>query len=341
MEIPGATELRPATVASVSPTWRPLSTSDVGAWADLIGASSAADGTDTHYSEAELAEMLADDLLDPEHGTVALFEGNLLVAAGVAWPGAAPVDVHEVRVHATVHPLHRGRGIGRELLDRLLRCARWLHQNRRLGLPLEVYSSVPDGNIRHEALVRRFGFQPARWFCVMRRELADLPEPTPAPDGLRLVPYRDELDDAVRLAFNESFADHWGETEQTPQSWKDSFTGSRAFLPALSFLLIDEQTGDGSDDVAAFTLNRFHEGHAAATGVREIHIGDLGTRRPWRGRGAASALLTHTMAAASAEGYQRVSLAVDADNPSGALGLYQRYGFAITDRWTTYVLRAG
>ncbi len=79
------------------------------------------------------------------------------------------------------------------------------------------------------------------------------------------------------------------------------------------------------------------EAETAVTGVRDAYIGQVGTRRPYRGRGAANALLLRMLAAAAEEGYRTASLGVDADNPTGALGLYERLGFKVTRRATAYV----
>ena len=37
-------------------------------------------------------------------------------------------------------------------------------------------------------------------------------------------------------------------------------------------------------------------------------------------------------------GYQRAGLGVEADNPTGALGLYESLGFSVHSKWVTYRL---
>ena len=48
----------------------------------------------------------------------------------------------------------------------------------------------------------------------------------------------------------------------------------------------------------------------------------MGTLREHRGRGLASALLRHVLLEYRAAGYDEASLAVDSENPTGALGIY-------------------
>ena len=94
-----------------------------------------------------------------------------------------------------------------------------------------------------------------------------------------------------------------------------------AFRPDLSFAILDGQ------EVAAFSMNRFDTSQAERTGFKAGWIGSLGTRRAWRQRGLASALLAASMRAFRAAGLEYAGLGVDTQNPTGALGLYEGLGF--------------
>jgi ribosomal protein S18 acetylase RimI-like enzyme len=49
-------------------------------------------------------------------------------------------------------------------------------------------------------------------------------------------------------------------------------------------------------------------------------------------RGLARALIARSLHLLAAEGLDTAALGVDADNPSGALGLYESFGFAVAER---------
>jgi ribosomal protein S18 acetylase RimI-like enzyme len=98
--------------------------------------------------------------------------------------------------------------------------------------------------------------------------------------------------------------------------------GYSAFRPDLSFAILD------GDEVAAYSINRFDPAAAERTGYRAGWIGSLGTRRPWRQRGLASALLLQSMRAFQSAGLDYAGLGVDAANPTGAVALYESLGFA-------------
>ena len=86
------------------------------------------------------------------------------------------------------------------------------------------------------------------------------------------------------------------------------------------------------EHVAGFSVNYCSEADWAAGGVRDAWIGQLGVRRPWRGRGLATALLVRGMAAFRSAGMDAASLGVDTENPTGAVGLYERVGFTVNRR---------
>ncbi len=311
--------------------WRALTTDDVAAWAELLAAAEAVDVTGEHYDADDLIEELADPLLDAAHDTVGAFDDNgVMVAYGLVRSVSKIRDHDQYDAEGCVHPDHRRRGLGRAVVERVTERAAQLHRQRHPELEGRVYLRVHDGNTHAVALARQAGMEPVRYWYDMARDLTDLPEPAPLADGLLVVGYDPELDDAVRLARNEAFADHWGSVERTMSDWRQWFTGSRSFRPAISLLALD------GDEVAGFLLSYEYEADIAASGVSQTWIGQIGTRRAWRGRGVASALLTRALAAYAAAGYQRTALGVDTGNPTGALGLYERAGFAPTERWTSF-----
>ena len=64
----------------------------------------------------------------------------------------------------------------------------------------------------------------------------------------------------------------------------------------------------------------------------------MGTRRSYRRRGLARMALAMVLTQAAQVGYERAALEVDADNPTGALGLYQSLGFSVHSKSVMYHL---
>ncbi|TDP97319.1 GNAT family N-acetyltransferase [Labedaea rhizosphaerae] len=309
--------------------WRPLTEADAKEWVRLVQAAEAVDRTGEHADADDFAELAHSARMDLATGSVGVFRGDELVAGGVAWiePGAR--GPHRVSLDGVVHPDARRAGLGHRLLTELERLGHARHAATVPGLPLVLTVLCHDGNPGKAVMLAAAGYAPQRWFFDMRRELTDEPAAVPVPDGVRLVPYPVD-DEPVRVAFNEFFAEHWGHADATAAAWHHT-THGHAARPDLSFLLHDQ-----AGEIAAFVISHYFPADHEQSGVKELWIPHVGTRKSLRGKGLATALLVHAMRAARAAGFERAALSVDADNATGALGVYERVGFGVTSRWTSY-----
>jgi mycothiol synthase len=303
---------------------RPIGKDDCPAWAALLAAIEPVDDTGENYSVEDLHEELDDPNVDPARDTLGLWQGDTMIGYAVVRGTSEPVDgSYRVSFEGTVHPDQRRRGHGRPLLDWSLARAAEVHRERFPGSAGVASTSSNSVNVGEQAMLQAAGFERSRWFFGMERPVAD-PPPVRIPDGLRVITFDPEYDERTRLANVEAFADHWGTAPSTPESWAHWATGQRAFRPKLSFLMLDETA---ENPVAGYVLSYEYESDAEATGVREAYVGSIGTRRAWRGRGVASALLSQAITAFEADGFDRTTLDVDADSPTGALRLYTALGY--------------
>jgi mycothiol synthase len=79
-------------------------------------------------------------------------------------------------------------------------------------------------------------------------------------------------------------------------------------------------------------LNGINAEENEQLGLKRGWLDSVFTRRPWRGRGLARALIGRSIHLLAERGMDTAALGVDADNPSGALGLYRSCGFDVVDR---------
>jgi len=84
--------------------------------------------------------------------------------------------------------------------------------------------------------------------------------------------------------------------------------------------------------VAGYQLASHDPDSATSRGYSEGYTDLLGVRREYRGRGIAQALLADAMRRFAAAGMDRASLDVDSENPTGALALYEKMGYAAVNR---------
>jgi mycothiol synthase len=311
--------------------WRPLVMADVPALTVLLAEIEEADRYGWHFDADFLARWLADPLIDLDRGTTAAFDAGRMVAAGVLAARSEAAPVHAIRYEGGVHPAYRDRGLGTALLDWAVRNAAPLHADHFPGQPLEVHSGFLVSDRAAAALFTQHGFRPARYFRKMTRGLErdGLPA-VGVPEGFEIVPYRADLDEPMRVAKNEAFKDHWDITPTPPGAWRSQFTGPQ-FRPDLSPLALDDETGE----IVGLIVTHLNAAGDGAGGP-DAHLNNVGTLRQARGRGVASALLATMLNAAAEHGFATASLDVDTENSTGALGVYERSGFAVVDTWVRY-----
>ncbi|MFC5720880.1 GNAT family N-acetyltransferase [Streptomyces gamaensis] len=312
--------------------FRPLTEADIPALAGLRAAVERADRTGMHCDAADVREQITDPKLDLTRNAVAAWHDGHLAAYATVYEPEPVRGVLRFETAGAVHPAWRRRGLGTELIRWMRDRARAMHTEHAADVPGELLLAGVAGDTGLAALAERTGFAPCRYWFSMSRDLRTepLPHATP-PDGLRLTPFAWEDDEAVRLAHNEAFADHWDFTGADRADWRAWGTGARSFRPELSAVL-----SDAVGRVAAYLLADEYAADTAATGHRSCTVGFLGTLPAHRGRGAARALLSHTLRAARRQGCERAELVVDSANPTGALGLYERLGFATDRMFVTY-----
>ena len=80
------------------------------------------------------------------------------------------------------------------------------------------------------------------------------------------------------------------------------------------------------DEIAGAVLNVIYEEENEILGLRRGWLDSVFTRRAWRRRGLARALIVRSLHLLHERGMDRAALGVDADNPSGALACTNRRG---------------
>lgn len=310
--------------------WRPLTREDARQLADLIAIIEETDASPFRTSYEETVELFEGDWKNFETDTiVAVNAKGEFLAYGLLHIYPGDDTLTRVFLDGGVHPTARDVGIGQSLVDWLTARGQQMLREADTRLPARIAAYVQDNAPHNWTLFEKAGYEARRFYKTLRRDLSKPIEPISIGSHLKVVGYDLALDEAVRLAHNDAFRDHWGSQPRTPEAWVQ---GRSMFKPEWSFIVLDEtaQTVEGHPMVAGYIHVGKYEHDWEVAGYSSGYIELLGVRRDYRGQKIALALITEVMRILHENGIEYAELDVDSENPSGAFGIYTNLGFEVT-----------
>ena len=294
----------------------------------VVNAASAADRVEEIWTAEALVAWLghASEQFDPARDVVvAELDGRVVATGRVEWVDTRDGLHREYRICGSVDPAFAGTG------DRHGAARRARGSGACVGRRATAGSGRRADVVCHrralgEDFLRGAGYETARWFIDMvRPDLEGIVEP-PLPEGLEIRPVTSDQYETIWRANREAFRDHWGGSDESLEQLQ-RILGDPDTDPSLWLVAWD------GDEVAGGVWNDIYPAENEAHGIRRGWLGSVFTRRPWRKRGLASALIGRSLTLLRERGMTTAILGVDADNPTGALGLYESAGFAVHDRF--------
>jgi mycothiol synthase len=312
---------------------RPSSSiSDVPEMLRVYTAANEADEVDERSSEAHLVNWLthpSNGFSPAEDLVVAEVDGEVVGYGWAFWVDTTD-GARDYITRGYVHPAWRRRGVGTAILERNEARLREVSASHDWERPHRMGTFADERRPGAVALVTSHGYEPVRFFFNMLRPTLDEIEVPPLPEGLELRPVTDRA--GYRRVFDadaEAFMDHWGGFDASDEAFEEML-GWPDFDPSL-FVIAWE-----GDEIAGAVLNFIDENENELLNRRRGLLGSVFVRRPWRRRGLAAALVARSLILLRERGMTTAWLGVDADNPNGALGVYERAGFAVHSRGSAY-----
>jgi mycothiol synthase len=289
--------------------------------AELINYVASVEKLDESTSPDELRQWFSSPSIDP-HKNVRAWEdaSGRLVALALVFTLAPTETSVDGRFMFYVHPGFAGSGLPDEVIawaDGRLR-----EHGAGFGLPCILYCGTLESYTSKREALERNGFTIARYFLLMHRPLNEPLEEPQLPAGFTLsnVAEHPDIDRYVEM-HNLAFIDHWGFHPMLPER-RAHLLNDPQYKPEGGLIAI---AADGT--FASYADCYIDAGHNERSGKSEAWIATVGTRRGYRKMGLGRAMLLAALQWLKAQGLQTAVLDVDADNPTGALHLYESVGF--------------
>jgi GNAT superfamily N-acetyltransferase len=308
---------------------------DIVAMIAVVDAAKAVDGFEqTRTPEAQRASLAAMDAPDGNAKVLIAEVDGLLVGWCAGFEQGLRVDgVRSFGHDGFVRPDWRRQGIGGALLRasqvRLRRLA-VLRDRGTERAPAHLRAMVDEGERATMAMLDGDGYDRVRTvFDMVRPNLEALPDPA-LPPGIETRPARRADALAIFHAANDAMRDHWGWAPRSDERLMRSLDH-----PLMGQLDVWQVAWEGGEVVGGVL------GYINAAENREYdrlrgYTERIFTRRPWRGRGVAKALIARNLRLFAERGMTESALSVDAENGSGALRLYESVGFRTVHRAYIY-----
>jgi ribosomal protein S18 acetylase RimI-like enzyme len=232
-------------------------------------------------------------------------------------------------INGGVLPHWRRNGIGSALqqwAEEHLREIAALRQSGGVHVFRSFAAETEAGTI---ALLSAAGYEPVRYHFEMVRPLAEPIPDLPLPAGLEVRSVEPAQYRQVFAALDEAFRDLWSHSEWTEVDYQ-RWINDPNFQPQLW------QVAWAGDEVAGLVLNSIDPEYNVEFKRLRGWTDPIGVRRPWRKQGLGRALVARSLRLLQERGMTEAGLGVDAQNPNGALRLYEGLGFHATRQFTTF-----
>jgi mycothiol synthase len=260
---------------------------------------------------------------------VATVDGTPVAYGWTQWVDTTD-GVRDYSTRGHVHPAWRRRGVGTAILRRNEARLRSLAAQHGTDRPRFYAAWTPDTRLGAVALLKGQGYQPVRYFFDMVRPTLDELVVPDLPEGLAYRPVAGR--EQMRLLFDadtEAFLDHWGGFDANDAAF-ERWLADPDYEPELFVVAWD------GDQIAGAVVNVISDRENAEFGRQRGLLDSVFVRRPWRGRGLGYALVMRSLEVLRERGMTSAWLGVDAENPNGALRLYEKAGFEVDSRAAAY-----
>jgi len=227
-----------------------------------------------------------------------------------------------------VIPKFRGKGIGRELVNRAFQSL------KERGMETAEAWTREDRPIC-KRLFESTGFELIRVFSTMRRNLDSIPSNIGEYKKLKMRPMKRNMDDIKLLNWiiNETFKEHFDFRPETVEETKH-WVENRPWCDIAEYFF-----GYLSNNMVGHVGVGIDSKFIKYQGIKRGWINTIGVLKDLRRKGIGTSLILHGMKFLRSEGMTEAALGVDDSNPTKAIELYKKVGFKVIYKDLTYLKR--
>jgi mycothiol synthase len=255
-------------------------------------------------------------------------DGDVIGYSEVWWE-----DLEEIWICSHVAyllPEWRGKGIRRAMLHYNEQRGREIGLNHPVDKPRFFQAWTQETETHWASLLKSENYNPVRYGFRMVRSLSEPVPDKPLPEGIEVHPAHPDQYWVIWRAACQSLRDLWQGSRFRDEMFQE-WMGDSTFSPALWVV-----AWDSNNRVAGTVLNFIDEAENEEYHCKRGHVEFVTVSRPHRGKGLAKALIALSLSRLKEEGMTEAVLGVDAENPSGAVHLYERMGFNPSKRRIIY-----
>ena len=296
---------------------------DIPAMVEVANAFNEANGEPERWT----VDMLRSVLRNPSHvpseeGIVLAFVDDRLVAySSVEYADTTDGERH-YRSLGNLHPGWRGRGLGSAMMAFNERELHALAAGEAYPGPCKLITWLDDPDAGGLALARQRGYRKVRVYHHMTRPDLEEIDLRPLPEGIEIRPITSDMLPQLWAAETEAFRDHFGGhdfSEAAYRRWVED--------PLLDLGLL--MVAFDGDEMVAGVQGAIDPEENAHHGYLRGWTDPIWTRRAWRRRGLAHALIGRSLAQLRERGMTSAQLGVDSENENRALTLYERHRYRV------------
>jgi ribosomal protein S18 acetylase RimI-like enzyme len=245
------------------------------------------------------------------------------------WWSKDPSGLYLYNHSVDLLPEWRGKGIRNAMLRYNEQRLREMSQTHPTDVPHIFQSIASESEKDWISVLTNEGYRIFRCgFRMVRPNLENIPD-LPFPEGIEVRPAKPEHYRAIINAWNEACKDMRAQIPISDEDFK-WLQESPIFNPSLWLITWH------NDEVIGTVLNFIDERENIEYKRKRGHVELISVKREWRGRGIAKAMIAQSFRLLKEYGMTEASLGVDAENPSGALHLYEKMGFQIEKKTLFY-----